>query len=80
MSNDGTELTLHHVTKNNSFGELALLNNDATYILNAQMIYPGEVIILTKDELIEEIENNGMLVLELIQLMNNRVRRDQTRF
>src|SRR5699024_6888574 len=44
------------------------------------MIDVGEVIILTKNDLIEEIESNGMIALELIQLMNERVRRDQTRF
>jgi len=80
LANDGTELTLRHVTKNNLFGELSLLNDETTYVLNAKMINAGEVIILTKHDLIEEIENNGMIALELIQLMNERVRRDQTRF
>lgn len=80
LDNDGTELTLRHVTKNNLFGELSLLNSETTYVLNAKMIDVGEVIILTKNDLIEEIESNGMIALELIQLMNERVRRDQTRF
>src|SRR5699024_2013079 len=79
LDNDGTELTLRHVTKNNLFGELSLLNSETTYVLNAKMIDVGEVIILTKNDLIEEIESNGMIALELIQHMNERVRRDQKR-
>lgn len=80
LSNDGTELTLRHVHQNNLVGELALLSKDAKYILNAKMIRDGEVILLTKDKLINEIENDGTIALELIQLMNDRTRRDQTRF
>src|SRR5699024_6293032 len=58
----------------------SLLNSETTYVLNAKIIDVGKVIILTKNDLIEEIESNGMIALELIQLMNERVRRDQTRF
>lgn len=80
LSNDGTELTLRHAHQNNLVGELALLSKDAKYILNAKMMRDGEVILLTKDKLKHEIENDGTIALELIQLMDDRTRRDQTRF
>ena len=37
--NNGTELTLRHITKYNLFGELSLLNDETTYVLNAKMIH-----------------------------------------
>lgn len=80
LSNDGNELTLRHSQAGNLAGELALLNNQSNYILNAKMIETGNVALLTKTSLKEAIKENGTLALELIQLLNDHARRDQTRF
>lgn len=80
LSNDGNELTLRYNEPGSVAGELALLNNHAHYVLSAKMIKAGEVAILSKAIIIDAIEENGLLALELIQIMNDRARRDQTRF
>lgn len=80
LSNDGNQLTLRYVEPGGVAGELALLNDYAHYVLSAKMMESGEIAILSKSIIIDAIERNGLLALELIQIMNDRVRRDQTRF
>ncbi len=80
LSNNGSELTLRYVEPGSVAGELALLNNHAHYVLSAKMIESGEIAMVSKSTIIDAIEKNGLLALELIQIMNDRARRDQTRF
>lgn len=80
LSNDGNQLTLRYVEPGGVAGELALLNDYAHYVLSAKVMESGEIAILSKSIIIDAIERNGLLALELIQIMNDRVRRDQTRF
>src|SRR5699024_11869482 len=67
--NNGTELTLRHITKYNLFGELSLLNDETTYVLNAKMIHAGEDIMFNENEMIEEIENKYLNAQEQLIVM-----------
>ncbi|MUV36335.1 Anaerobic regulatory protein [Lentibacillus sp. JNUCC-1] len=80
LSNDGNELTLRHSVPGDLVGELSLIEDDVTHILNAQMLTDGNVAVISKNVLKENLLQNGTLALEFIQLMSEYARRDQTRF
>jgi len=80
LSNNGTQLTLRHAKSGHIAVELALLDHQPKYLASAQMISDGTVAILAKELLKDLLKNNGEFALELIQMIGEYVRRDQTRF
>ncbi|WP_106498025.1 Crp/Fnr family transcriptional regulator [Lentibacillus sp. Marseille-P4043] len=79
LSPDGRELTLRICDKGDIVGELSLYD-DVKYILNAKVLADGEVAVIKKSHLENELVNNGSLAIEFMKVMNQAFRRDQTRF
>ncbi|MGY0692787.1 Crp/Fnr family transcriptional regulator [Virgibacillus sp. FSP13] len=79
LSPDGRELILRICDKGDIVGELSLYD-DVKYILNAKVLEDGEVAVIKKSQLEDELMNNGSLAIEFMKVMNQAFRRDQTRF
>ncbi|WP_188455313.1 Crp/Fnr family transcriptional regulator [Virgibacillus oceani] len=80
LSPDGRELSLRICNKDDIVGELSLYSENVKYILNAKIMEDGEVAVIKKSELEEELINNSGLAIEFMKIMNEYYRRDQTRF
>ncbi|WP_405027727.1 Crp/Fnr family transcriptional regulator [Lentibacillus songyuanensis] len=79
LSPDGRELTLRICNKGDIIGELSLYD-EVKYILNAKVLEDGEVAVIKKAYLEEELINNASLAIEFMKIMSESYRRDQTRF
>ncbi|WP_099157188.1 Crp/Fnr family transcriptional regulator [Virgibacillus ndiopensis] len=80
VSPEGRELTLRICHKDDIVGELSLYSENVKYILNAKVIQDGEVAVIKKSELENEMINNSSLAIEFMKIMNEYYRRDQTKF
>lgn len=80
LSPDGRELALRICNTGDIVGELSLYSDDVKYILNAKALEDGEVAVIKKTRLEEELLKNNNLAIEFMKLMNQSFLRDQTRF
>ncbi|AGK52711.1 Crp/Fnr family transcriptional regulator [Bacillus sp. 1NLA3E] len=77
---DGRELTLRMCSKGDLVGELALFNSTQRYLLNGKVIEQGEVAVISKDQLEENLSKNHNLALEFIKWMSLQHQKTQTKF
>lgn len=80
ISQDGKELTLRICTRGDIVGELTLFTNEAKYLLNAKVLESGEVAVLKKEYLEQQLLENGSLAYEFMKWMSDHFRRTQTKF
>lgn len=80
ISQDGKELTLRICTVGDIVGELTLFTNEAKYLLNAKVLESGEVAVLKKEYLEQQLIENGALAYEFMKWMSDHFRRTQTKF
>lgn len=80
ISQDGKELTLRICTVGDIVGELTLFTNEAKYLLNAKVLENGEVAVLKKEYLEQQLLENGSLAYEFMKWMSDHYRRTQTKF
>ena len=80
ISADGRELTLRMCGSGDIVGELTLYTNDVKYLLNAKVIEPSKIAVIKKEQLEERLLHDTKLAIELIKIMNENARRDQTKF
>jgi CRP/FNR family transcriptional regulator len=80
ISQDGKELTLRICTVGDIVGELTLFTNEAKYLLNAKVLESGEVAVLKKEYLEQQLMQNGSLAYEFMKWMSDHFRRTQTKF
>lgn len=77
---DGRELTLRICGENDICGELTLFSHAPKYLLNAVVIEEGEVAIIKKKVLEEEMFKNSALAYEFMKWMSDHFRKTQTKF
>jgi CRP-like cAMP-binding protein len=77
---DGKELCFRICSVGEIVGELTLFTNDPKYLLTAKVIEDGEVAVIQKDYLEEQLLLNPSLTFEYMQWMSNHARRTQTKF
>lgn len=80
ISQDGKELTLRICTIGDIVGELTLFTNEARYLLNAKVLESGEVAVIKKEFLEQQLMQNGSLAYEFMKWMSDHFRRTQTKF
>ncbi|WP_458414333.1 Crp/Fnr family transcriptional regulator [Schinkia sp. CFF1] len=80
ISQDGKELTLRICTTGDIVGELTLFTNQAKYLLNAKVLENGEVAVLRKEFLEQQLLENPALAFEFMKWMSDHFRRTQTKF
>lgn len=79
LSPDGRELTLRICHKGAIVGELSLYSKEK-HILNAKVLEDGEVAVIKKTRLEEDLLHNANLAIEFMRIMSESYRRDQMRF
>ncbi|MSO00897.1 Crp/Fnr family transcriptional regulator [Bacillus paralicheniformis] len=79
LTSDGKELTLRMCKKNDIVGELTLFTEDAKYMLSAQILSDGEVLVINKDKLEKELIQNGALTFEFMKWMSTHLRKIQSK-
>lgn len=80
ISPDGKELSLRICTIGDIVGELTLFTNEAKYLLNAKVLESGEVAVLKKEYLEQQLLQNGSLAYEFMKWMSDHFRKTQTKF
>ncbi|WP_374724183.1 Crp/Fnr family transcriptional regulator [Calidifontibacillus erzurumensis] len=80
ISQDGKELTLRICTAGDIIGELTLFTNEAKYLLNAKVLESGEVAVIKKEFLEQQLLENSALAYEFMKWMSDHFRRTQTKF
>src|SRR5699024_10426389 len=79
LTPEGKKLTLRICTSGDIIGELTLFNNNPTYLLSAKVIWPGEILVISKNRLEEELKTNGELALEFMKWGSVHMRKFQTK-
>jgi len=79
LTPEGKKLTLRICTSGDIIGELTLFNNNPTYLLSAKVIWPGEILVISKNRLEEELKKNGELALEFMKWGSVHMRKFQTK-
>jgi CRP-like cAMP-binding protein len=77
---DGRELTLRMCSQGDFVGELNLFSPSSRYLLSARVIESGEVAVIMKDALEENLAQNQSLSFEFIKWMTQQFRKTQTKF
>jgi CRP-like cAMP-binding protein len=80
VASDGRELTLRICANNEIVGELTLFSENAKYLFNAQVIEPGEVAVIKKENIERTLFENGKLAMEFMKWMSDHFRKTQTKF
>lgn len=80
ISPDGRELSLRISKQGDIVGELTLFTNEAKYLLNAKVLEDGEVAVIKKDFLEEQLLENSALAFEFMKWMSDHFRKTQTKF
>jgi len=80
MSQDGKEMCFRICSAGEIIGELTLFTNEPKYLLNAKVMEDGEVAVIKKDYLEEQLLLNPTLTFEYMQWLSNHARRTQTKF
>lgn len=80
ISQDGKELTLRICTMGDIVGELTLFTNEAKYLLNAKILESGEVGVIKKEHLEQQLLEKPALAFEFMKWMSDHFRRTQTKF
>lgn len=76
---DGLELALRICSQNDIVGELTLFTDQAKYLLTAKVLDDGEVAVINKDELEQQLLSNSALAFEFMKWMSDHFRRTQTK-
>lgn len=74
LVSDGRELNLRLCKSNNIIGELNLFSDHPTYFLSAKVIESGEVLVIDKVKLEQEISNNASIAMEMMKWSTNHMR------
>ncbi|MCM3570013.1 Crp/Fnr family transcriptional regulator [Neobacillus mesonae] len=77
---DGRELTLRMCNSGDFVGELNLFSPSSKYLLSARVSESGEVAVIFKRDLEDQLSQNLPLALEFISWMNLQYRKTQTKF
>lgn len=80
VSADGRELSLRICSVGDIVGELTLFTDSAKYLLNAKVLEDGEVFVIKKEQLEEQLLENSALAFEFMKWMSDHFRRTQTKF
>lgn len=72
---EGTEMILRICQTDDVIGELVLFYQNPNYLLNARVIESGEVVAVNIDTLHQELEHNLVLSTEMLNWVNNHLRR-----
>lgn len=80
LSQDGKELTLRMSSKNDIVGELSIFSDHEKYMFNAYVLENGEVAVIKRQALEEEMEKNGKLAIEYMKWLSKHHRKTQTKF
>ncbi|MFB6465303.1 Crp/Fnr family transcriptional regulator [Cytobacillus sp. Hz8] len=80
ITSDGRELSLRICGENDICGELTLFTSSPKYLLNALVLEDGEVAIIKKDKIENEIFQNSALAFEFMKWMSDHFRKTQTKF
>lgn len=80
ISPDGKELSLRLCQQGDIVGELTLFSDDPKYLLNARVIESGEVSVIKKDYLENQLLHNSKLAFEFMKWMSDHFRKTQTKF
>jgi CRP-like cAMP-binding protein len=77
---DGKEMCFRICSAGEIIGELTLFTSEPKYLLTAKAIEDGEVAVIEKDYLEEQLLLNPSLAFEYMQWLSNHIRRTQTKF
>ncbi len=77
---DGKEMCFRICSVGEIIGELTLFTNKPKYLLTAKVIEDGEVAVIKKDYLEQQLLLNPTLTFEYMQWLSNHARRTQTKF
>ncbi|MFC8574996.1 Crp/Fnr family transcriptional regulator [Heyndrickxia sporothermodurans] len=80
ITSDGQELTFRICSKNDIIGEAILFSYSPKHLLNAKIIEDGEVALIRKDILENELFKNSSLAFEFMKWMSDQYRKTQTMF
>lgn len=80
LTSDGKELTLRICSQNDIVGELTLFIEKAKYMLTARMLEDGEIAVISREALENELTKNGVLAFEFMKWLSNHLRKTQTKF
>lgn len=80
MVPDGRELTIRMCSEGDLIGELALFCATQTYTLNGKVTESGEVAVIYKTELENQLSKDHKLALELMKWINQQYLKTQTKF
>jgi len=80
LSSDGRELSLRICRSDELVGELTLFSDDPRYLFNASVLESGEVAVINKDVLEQQLFKNSKLAIEFMKWMSDHFRKTQTKF
>ncbi|GAA0480435.1 hypothetical protein GCM10008986_01210 [Salinibacillus aidingensis] len=79
LTANGKEMILRICKEDDIVGELILFIDDATYLLSAKVIEPGEVFVIRKDQLEQALTTNNALTVEFMKWTSQHMRKFQTK-
>ena len=80
ITSDGHELTFRICSQDDIVGEAILFSYSSRYLLTAKVIEDGEVALIRKDILEDELFKNSSLAFEFMKWMSDQYRKTQTKF
>ncbi len=80
ITSDGQELTFRICSQDDIVGEAILFSYSSRYLLTAKVIEDGEVALIRKDILEDELFKNSSLAFEFMKWMSDQYRKTQTKF
>ncbi|QHS22492.1 Crp/Fnr family transcriptional regulator [Virgibacillus sp. MSP4-1] len=79
LTANGKEMILRICKEDDIVGELILFIDDATYLLSAKVVEPGEVFVIRKDQLEQALTTNNALTVEFMKWTSQHMRKFQTK-
>ncbi|MCT2535889.1 Crp/Fnr family transcriptional regulator [Aquibacillus koreensis] len=79
LTAEGKELTLRICKADDIVGELTLFCDDPKYMLSSKIIEAGEVLVISKDRLEQELMYNPSLTFEFMKWTSNHMRKLQSK-
>ncbi|MDP4163578.1 MAG: Crp/Fnr family transcriptional regulator [Bacillota bacterium] len=76
---DGRELTLRICSKGDLVGEVQLFSAETRYYLSGKVVESGEVAVILKEELEENLSRNHVLAMEYMKWMSTHYQKTQTK-
>ncbi|WP_427902223.1 Crp/Fnr family transcriptional regulator [Ornithinibacillus xuwenensis] len=79
LAADGKELIIRICSHDDIVGELSLFSDDPKYLLSAKVLCSGEVYMINKEELEENLIANSRLTMEFMKWTSNQMRKFQSK-